>query len=154
MLSSKERAEYRARSNTLDTTLIVGKGGITETVVADADQQLTARELVKGRVLEASLLSAREASDALCEALGADGVTCVGSKFVLYRFSEKCQAERNAAGRAKRKAVPISRADPVRKGVKARRMAAKKAREERNSFFREIAREQQIEKHRADKDRG
>ena len=74
MLTSKQRAELRAQANTLETTLMVGKGGITEQVIAEAKTQLTARELVKGRVLEAALLSAREASDELCAALGAEGI--------------------------------------------------------------------------------
>ena len=51
MLTSKERAELRARANALDTTLMVGKDGVTEAVIAEADNQLTARELVKGKVL-------------------------------------------------------------------------------------------------------
>ena len=89
MLTSKQRADLRAQANDLDTTLMVGKGGVTENVLSEAARQLEARELVKGRVLEAALLSAREVCDALCEALGADGVQCVGSKFVIYRRSEK-----------------------------------------------------------------
>ena len=52
MLNSKQRAELRAQSNNLDTTLMVGKGGVTEAVIAEAESQLTARELVKGKVLE------------------------------------------------------------------------------------------------------
>lgn len=148
MLTSKERAQYRAQANTLETTLIVGKGGVTEAVAAEADTLLTARELVKGRVLEASLLTAREALDVLCEATGAEGIACVGSKFVLYRFSEKCQQERNQTGRAKRKPTPVSKADPVRKGAKQRRMAAKKQREERNEYFRKQAIEKAIERSR------
>ena len=52
MLTSKERAELRAQANTIETTLIVGKDGVTENVVAEADRLLTARELVKGKVLE------------------------------------------------------------------------------------------------------
>ncbi len=148
MLTSKERAQYRAQANTLETTLIVGKGGVTEAVAAEADTLLTARELVKGRVLEASLLTAREALDALCEATGAEGIACVGSKFVLYRFSEKCQQERNQTGRAKRKPTPVSKAAPVRKGAKQRRMAAKKQREERNEYFRKQAIEKAIERSR------
>ena len=35
MLTSKERAELRAQANTLDTTLIVGKEGVTEAVAAE-----------------------------------------------------------------------------------------------------------------------
>ena len=48
MLSSKQRADLRAQSNDLDTTLMVGKGGVTDSVIAEAENQLTARELVKG----------------------------------------------------------------------------------------------------------
>ena len=148
MLTSKERAEFRAQANSLETTLMVGKDGVTEAVVAEADKLLTARELVKGKVLEGALLSPREVSDAICEATGAEGVTCVGSKFVIYRFSEKCQQERNQTGRAKRKPVPVSKADPVRKGIHARRAAEKKAKEQRNAYFREQAIEKAIERDR------
>ena len=154
MLTSKERAELRAQSNNLDTTLMVGKDGVTEAVIAEADNLLTARDLIKGKVLETALMTAREVSDAICEATGADGVSCVGSKFVLYRFSEKCQAERNAVGRAKRKETPKSKMDPVRKGMKARRDAAKKVREQRNQYFRQQAIEKAIERSREKQLRG
>ena len=148
MLTSKERAELRARANTLETTLMVGKDGVTQAVAEEADRLLTARELVKGKVLESALMSAREVSDALCEATGAEGVACVGNKFVIYRFSEKCQQERNQTGRAKRKVTPVSKVDPVRKGIRARRAAQKKIREERNAYFKEKAIERAIERNR------
>ena len=148
MLTSKERAELRAQANTLETTLIVGKDGVTEAVAAEADRLLTARELVKGKVLETALMRAREVSDAICEATGAEGVSCVGNKFVIWRFSEKCQEERNQTGRAKRKATPVSKSDPVRKGIHARRAAEKKVREQRNAYFKEKAIERAIERDR------
>ena len=154
MLTSKQRAEFRAQANDLETTLMVGKDGVTENVVAEADKLLTARELVKGKVLESALMSAREVSDAICEATGADGVACVGNKFVIYRFSEKCQEERNQTGRAKRKATPKSKADPVGKGMRARRAAAKKVREQRNQYFRQQAIERAIERSREKQLRG
>ena len=154
MLTSKQRAELRAQANDLDTTLIVGKDGVTDAVIAEAENLLTARELIKGKVLETALMSAREVSDAICEATGADGVSCVGYKFVIYRFSEKCQAERNATGRAKRKETPKSKADPVRKGMKARRDAAKKVRQQRNEYFRQQAIEKAIERSREKQLRG
>ena len=148
MLTSKERSELRAQANTIDTTLIVGKDGVTENVIAEAERLLTARELVKGKVLETALMSAREVSDALCEATGAEGISCVGSKFVIWRFSEKCQEERNQTGRAKRKEVKVN---PVRKGAQARRQAARKVREQRNEYFRQQAIEKSIEKAREKK---
>ena len=154
MLTSKQRAEYRAQANTLETTLMVGKDGVTEAVVAEADRLLIARELVKGKVLESALMSAREVSDAICEATGADGISCVGNKFVIYRFSEKCQEERNATGRAKRKETPKSKMDPVRKGAKARRDAAKKVRQQRNEYFRQQAIDKAIERSREKQLRG
>ena len=148
MLTSKERAELRSQATTLDTTLMVGKSGITDALIAETENQLDSRELVKGKVLETALMSAREVSDEICEATGADGVSCVGSKFVIYRFSEKCQEERNQTGRAKRKPEKVN---PVRKGAQARRQAARKVREQRNEYFRQQAIEKSIEKAREKK---
>ncbi len=145
MLTSKERAELRAQANTLDTTLMVGKGGVTDAVIAEAESQLTARELVKGKVLEGALMTPREISDAICEATGADGVSVIGTKFVIYRFSEKLQQERSQTGRAKRKPVKVN---PVRKGAQARRQAAQKVRQQRNEYFRQQAIEKAIERDR------
>ena len=65
--------------------------------------------------------------------------------------NEKLQAERNQVGRAKRKEVKVN---PVRKGAQARRQAAKKVREQRNEYFRQMAIEKSIEKSREKKLRG
>ena len=154
MLTSKERAELRSQANSLDTTLMVGKGGVTEMVIAEAENQLTARELVKGKVLEGAFMTPREVSDAICEATGADGVAVIGTKFGIYRCSEKRQEERNATGRAKRKPTPVSKKDPVRKGIRARRAAEKKVREQRNEYFRQQAIEKAIERSREKQLRG
>ncbi|MEI3059836.1 MAG: YhbY family RNA-binding protein [Oscillospiraceae bacterium] len=146
MLTSKERAELRAQANGLDTTLMVGKGGVTEQVVLEAVTQLEARELVKGRVLEAALLVAREALEALCAATGAEPVCTVGSKFVLYRESEKLRRARNQVGRAKLAPVPVAKSNPVRKGAQARRRAAQAERERRNAYFRQTAIDRAIQR--------
>lgn len=151
MLTSKERAMYRAQANALETTLMVGKDGVTEALIEEAERLLTARELIKGKVLETAMMTAREVSDEICEATGAEGISCVGSKFVIWRFSEKCQQERNQTGRAKRKETPKSKQDPVGKGMRARKAAAKKVREQRNEYFRQQAVEKAIEKSREKK---
>ena len=148
MLTSKERAELRSQATTLDTTLMVGKGGITAALIAETENQLDARELVKGKVLEGAMMTAREVCDELCEATGADGVAVIGTKFVIYRFSEKLQAQRNQSGRAKRKETPAGKKNPVRKGAQARRQAARKVREQRNEYFRQMAIEKSIERSR------
>ena len=142
MLTSKQRAELRAEANTLETTLMVGKGGVTEQVLSEARTQLEARELVKGRVLETALLSAREASDAICTGIGAEGIACVGSKFVIYRRSEKKAQEAAQKARAEKK----KNSNPVRRGAQQRRKAAREERERRNEFFRQSAIQAAIEK--------
>ena len=145
MLTSKERAELRSQATAIDTTLMVGKGGVTEAVIAETETQLTARELVKGKVLEGAMMTPREVCDELCEATGCEGVAVIGTKFVIYRFSEKLQAERNMTGRAKRKPTKVN---PVRKGAQARRQAARKVREQRNEYFRQMAIDKAIERSR------
>ncbi len=142
MLTSKQRAELRSEANTLKTTLMVGKGGVTEKVLSEAKTQLEARELVKGRVLETALMTAREVSDEICEALGADGVQCVGSKFVIYRRSEKKAQEAAKAARAELK----KKANPVRRGAQERRRKAREERERRNEYFRQSAIQAAIER--------
>ena len=84
-MTGKQRAYLRGLANGLETIIHIGKGGITEAVVKQTEEALAARELIKGRVLEASLLTAREACDQLAEAVGAEGVQVIGSRFVLFR---------------------------------------------------------------------
>lgn len=89
MLTSKQRAYLRGLAAAEDTIVIIGKGGITENIIIQMNDALKARELVKGRVLENSLLTAREAADALSETCRAKIVQVIGSKFVLYKRNEQ-----------------------------------------------------------------
>ena len=89
MLTSKQRAEFRAQANSLETTLMVGKDGVTEAVVAEADKLLTARELVKGKVLETAPDFAGEIAAQLAEATGSEVVQVIGMRFVLFRRNLK-----------------------------------------------------------------
>ncbi|MGN0454002.1 MAG: YhbY family RNA-binding protein [Ruminococcus sp.] len=88
MLDSKQRAFLRGQANSIDTILMVGKGGISETLIMQADTALTARELIKGKVLETSPVSSREAAEYIAEKCNAQVVQVIGSKFVLYRKNE------------------------------------------------------------------
>jgi len=89
MLTSKQRAYLRSLATDLDTIFQIGKGGITEETCAQIANALEARELIKARVLDNSGYSAKEAAAEISEAIGCDVVACVGSKFVLYKESEK-----------------------------------------------------------------
>ena len=89
MLTSKQRAKLRGLSNGIETILLVGKSDISQNLVKQADDALTARELIKGRVLENSLYSAREAGEELAQATHSELVYTIGSRFVLYRKNHK-----------------------------------------------------------------
>ena len=89
MINSKQRALLRSMAATAETVITIGKGGITDSVVDSVTEALNARELVKGKVLESSLLTAREACDELCQRCRAEGIQAIGNKFVLYKRNEK-----------------------------------------------------------------
>lgn len=89
MLTGKQRAYLRSLSSDLDTIFQIGKGGISDEICLQISNALEARELIKARVLDNSGYTAKEAANEIAEAIGADVVSCVGSKFVLYRESEK-----------------------------------------------------------------
>ena len=86
-LTSKQRAQLRGLANTIDTILIVGKEGIGDNLVKQANDALEARELIKGKVLENSLLSPREVAEQLAPLTRSEVVQVIGTKFVLYRPS-------------------------------------------------------------------
>ncbi len=88
MLTSKQRARLRGIASTEDTILQLGKDGITENFIKSVDTALAAREIVKFRVLETSMLTAREALEIVAKATNAQAVTAIGSKAVVYRRSE------------------------------------------------------------------
>lgn len=136
MLTSKQRAELRSQASTLDTILIVGKGGVTENLIEQAEMALAARELIKGRVLETAMLTPQEAMAEICAATGADEIQAVGSKFVIYRRNEKLHQN----------AQKPKKANPVRAGAQARRAAKRAQREQRNEYFRQAAIQKAIEK--------
>ncbi len=88
-LTSKQRAQLRGLANNIDTILHVGKDGIGDNLVKQADDALEARELIKGKVLENSMLTSREAAEELAKLTRSDVVQVIGTKFVLYRPSHK-----------------------------------------------------------------
>ena len=153
MLTSKQRAQLRGLAATEDTIGHIGKGCITDNIITQMSDALKARELVKGRVLETAGLTAREASDMLCEALGAEGIACVGTKFVIWRKSEKlAQEKKKAAARKPAKKKPSGNDNPVKAGLRARKQAAEQQRKQRKQYFHDKAVAAAIERSRQQKE--
>lgn len=89
MLNSKQRAALRGIASTMDTIFQVGKGGISETLISQVSDALRKRELIKLRVLDNSMYTAREAAEEIAEKTGADVVQVIGSRFILFKRNPK-----------------------------------------------------------------
>ena len=149
MITSKERAALRAQANPLEVTLIVGKSGISQTLLDEAVILLDSHELVKGRVLETAGLTAREASDMLCEALGAEGIACVGTKFVIWRKSEKLEQEKKTAAKpaaAKPAKKRNGNYNPVKVSNTRRKEQLRERKQKQKEYFHEAAVKAAIER--------
>ena len=90
MLTSKQRAYLRSLAADMETIIMIGKEGMSDAIVTSAREAITARELIKGKVLvETSPISPREAAEYIAECINCEVVQVIGSKFVLYKRHPK-----------------------------------------------------------------
>lgn len=88
MITSKQRSFLRGLAQTTDTTVYIGKQGLTDNVVKEIDTGLEHRELVKVKLQEGAELEPKDVANRMAEKLGAEFVQAIGRKFVLYRESK------------------------------------------------------------------
>ncbi len=88
-MTGKQRAYLRSLATALQPIFQVGKGEITDEMTTQIGNALEARELIKIKVLDNSAYSAREAADIISEATESEVITVIGTKFVLYKESQK-----------------------------------------------------------------
>lgn len=85
MLNSKERKLLRSKASLMKDIIHIGKDGLNENIVKQADDALEKRELIKGKIQQNSLVEVKEAAEYLSEKANCDIVCTIGNKFVLYR---------------------------------------------------------------------
>ena len=68
---------------------VVGKGGLTDNMIEQMNLAFEAREIFKVYVLKNSELEVRAVCDEIVSRTGAEPVSVVGSKFVLYKPSSE-----------------------------------------------------------------
>lgn len=118
-MTSKERAQLRAQANTLEPLFQIGKGGMSDALVAQTADALRKRELIKIKVLlESAPETPREFADKLAEATGSEVVQVVGGSIVFYK-------ENPDKDKDTKKKKPAKKGKPLSK-VKAKRAAAAK----------------------------
>ena len=88
-MTSKERAHFRSMANTIQPIFQIGKNGVSDNTIKQIDDALEARELIKITVLETSGEDVREVAHEVAREVNAEVIQVIGSKFVLYRKSNK-----------------------------------------------------------------
>ncbi len=89
-MTSKERAGLRSQANSLEALFQVGKGGISDALVKQTDDALTARELIKIKVLRETCPDpVRTVAEELAKRTGSEVVSVIGGVMIFYRYNPK-----------------------------------------------------------------
>ncbi len=89
MLTSKQRAKLKGYANKIESILQLGKGGISDALMKQVDDALTAREMIKLHVLDTAPDGARALAETLAQRTGSEVVQVIGSRIVLFRRNKK-----------------------------------------------------------------
>ena len=125
MMTSKERAKFRAAANGLEPVFQIGKGGVSDALIAQVEDALDARELIKIKaLLETIPQPPKEMAQTIAERTGADVIQVIGGVIVLYRENpELRQAEKE---KEKRKKEAAKKQREQEKMLKFQRLNGKK----------------------------
>jgi len=83
-LTSKRRAELKAKAHDLDPVVHIGKYGVTPESLANIDKALTDHQLIKVKFLGFKERR-RELSDEIAGATGSTLIDVIGNVAILYR---------------------------------------------------------------------
>jgi len=84
-LTSRERADLKARAHALEPVVQVGQAGLTEALAAEIDRALTAHGLITVKLGGDDRDARRALGDAICAQTDAADVQRVGKIIVLFR---------------------------------------------------------------------
>lgn len=89
ILTGKQKRFLRALGTGIDPIVQIGKAGMTENIVKQADEALEARELIKLRVLNNCLDEPKNIAVIIAEETESELVQVIGRNLLLYRPSSK-----------------------------------------------------------------
>ena len=85
-LTSKQRAELRAQANSLEPLFQVGKGGVSDALIAQTLDAFRSRELLKLKVLlETAPKPPREIAEEIAEKTQSQVVQVVGGSLIFFK---------------------------------------------------------------------
>ena len=89
MIDKKTRIRLRSLAMTIKPIMWVGKDGFSENVLKQIEEELFNHELIKITVQDNIEMPSEFELAEIAVKLGADIVTVIGRKIVLYKHSEK-----------------------------------------------------------------
>lgn len=102
-MTSKRRAELRGLANRLEPLFQVGKGGISDALIAQTNDALRVHELIKLKVLlESAPETPREIAEKIAAATGSQVVQVIGGSMIFYKENPELQAEKKAKEKSKK----------------------------------------------------
>lgn len=87
MLTGKQKSFLRSKAHHLDPLFQIGKQGVTDSVIAQIEEALEAKELIKVNVLQNCAEDKKEIAAQLSEREGLEVVQIIGNILVLYKES-------------------------------------------------------------------
>lgn len=94
-LTGRETRALRGRGHHLRPAVVVGKDGLTESVVASLNGALTASELVKVRLLDTTGIDRKKFARELAETVNAQVAQVLGKTVLLYRHNQDPEPEQD-----------------------------------------------------------
>ena len=88
-MTSKERAKLKSIAANTETIFQIGKNPLSETFVKQIKDALTARELIKIRVLETCEMLPAEFAQEIADRARCEVVQVIGSRVVLFKKRSK-----------------------------------------------------------------
>lgn len=89
MLKPYQKAYLKKLANPISHRYLIGKGGLDDKFVAELNDALEARELIKVGILQNASYEPKQIAEELAERLDADLVQVIGRVMVYYRKSKK-----------------------------------------------------------------
>lgn len=130
-MTSKERAAWRAKANSLEPIIQLGKEGISDNLITQIDDTLDARELIKIRVhLETAPEVPKELAQQLAQKLQAEVIQVIGGIIVLYREADEERIAEKKKKRGSGKAKATAKKKVKIKGMRQRQ----REKEEKNPY--------------------
>mgnify|MGYP001765239494 FL=1 len=84
-LTVAHRRELKAQAHALNPVVMIGKSGLTISVIEELDRGLLSHELIKVKVQIDDRIARNELFEEICQRLGAAPVQHIGKIFVIYR---------------------------------------------------------------------